>query len=345
MHQIDIHNYEAYLLDFSEGNLSDEGQMELELFLIQHPELEINLDELSVMPLQKEVISFADKANLKRTPSDLVSETQFIAYIENQFTKEERLEIEKSCVANPSLSKELELYNNTIVKADESIIFENKKSLKRKPKVIWFSFSAAQYAAAACIIFLIGLFMFWPTKENGTIQTLADKTPTTKPGLLSPAKANKDQQSIENIIVPDESTALTESAHSNTPQQKQLVANNKATLQQENLTTQKKDSINPVNNTPLQSPKNETLIAQNTAPAVTKHSTVVQVISENDDELLASNEPAKKKGIWAAASRALKNLNNVGVKGVDGEEETSKNNTAYALTLGGVSISHKAGKL
>ena len=46
MHKINIHNYEAYLLDFSEGNLTGEFQVELELFLIQHPELEINLDEL-----------------------------------------------------------------------------------------------------------------------------------------------------------------------------------------------------------------------------------------------------------------------------------------------------------
>ena len=34
MHKINIHNYEAYLLDFSEGNLTGELQVELELFLI-----------------------------------------------------------------------------------------------------------------------------------------------------------------------------------------------------------------------------------------------------------------------------------------------------------------------
>ena len=43
MQTITIDNYEAYLLDFSEGNLSDDLQVELELFLIQHPELEIDL--------------------------------------------------------------------------------------------------------------------------------------------------------------------------------------------------------------------------------------------------------------------------------------------------------------
>ena len=70
MHKIDIHNYEAYLLDYSEGNLTGELQVELELFLIQHPELEINLDELSLVTLENESASFSNKkAKTKLTPS------------------------------------------------------------------------------------------------------------------------------------------------------------------------------------------------------------------------------------------------------------------------------------
>ena len=129
MHKIDIHNYEAYLLDFSEGNLTGELQVELELFLIQHPELEINLDELSLVTLENESASFSNKNSLKKSEADLVSETQFIGYIENQLPENERLALEKSCSINPSLAKELALYNNTIAKADETIVFENKQSL------------------------------------------------------------------------------------------------------------------------------------------------------------------------------------------------------------------------
>ena len=51
----------------------------------------------------------------------------------------------------------------------------------------------------------------------------------------------------------------------------------------------------------------------------------------------------KKKGIWAAASRALKNLNHAGVKSVNGNEDDAKGGASYALTLGGMSITHKAG--
>jgi hypothetical protein len=94
--------------------------VELELFLIQHPELEINLDELSLVTLENEVASFSNKNALKKSEADLVSETQFIAYIENQLPENERLALEKSCAINPSLSKELALYNNTIAKADET---------------------------------------------------------------------------------------------------------------------------------------------------------------------------------------------------------------------------------
>ncbi len=347
MHKIDIHNYEAYLLDYSEGNLTGELQVELELFLIQHPELEINLDELSLVTLENESASFSNKNSLKKSEADLVSETQFIGYIENQLPENERLALEKSCSINPSLAKELALYNNTIAKADETIVFENKQSLKRKPKVIWFNFSATQYAAAACIVFLIGLFILWPkTSIDSETSTIADKTDAVTSQTVS---------SKNNTIEPTHNTNdLTSPKESNTsfaPQalapivtkkEKALLATNNSS--QKNNTSSIKDTIHStIKNAPIiETPKNEALIALNTA-SVAKPKTIVQVITENDDELVTANPDKKKKGIWAAASRALKNLNHAGVKTVNGDEETSTDNAAYALTLGGVSITHKSG--
>ena len=347
MHKIDIHNYEAYLLDFSEGNLTGELQVELELFLIQHPELEINLDELSLVSLENEAASFSNKNSLKKSEADLVSETQFIGYIENHLPENERLALEKSCAINPSLAKELTLYNHTIAKADETIVFENKQSLKRKPKVIWFNFSATHYAAAACIVFLIGLFILWPkTSIDSETSTLADKTNAVTSQTVS---------SKNNTIEPTHNTNdLTSPKESNTsfaPQalapivtkkEKALLATNNPS--QKNNTSSIKDTLHPTikNATIIETPKNEALIALNTSP-VAKPKTVVQVITENDDEVVAANPDKKKKGIWAAASRALKNLNHAGVKTVNGDEETSTDNAAYALTLGGVSITHKSG--
>ena len=73
-----------------------------------------------------------------------------------------------------------------------------------------------------------------------------------------------------------------------------------------------------------------------------KNVTVVETITEADDEPIAANQVKKKKGIWALAEKTLRNLNSLGVKSVNGEEEASKTNSAYALTLGGLNITHKS---
>ena len=345
MRHIDIHNYEAYLLDFSEGNLTGELQVELELFLIQHPELEINLEDLSLATVEEEATVFSNKNALKKSDTDLVSETQFISYIENQLSKDERLELEKSCAINPSLSKELALYTSTLAKTDMSIVFENKQSLKRKPKVIWFNFSAARYAAAACVVFLIGLFMLWPkTNIDSETSTLANKTNVvnTNSTTLNNNEIIQPTTNSNELIASKESNANSVKHSIATKAQQPLLANNNTN--RENNSSALKDTLHSVihNIQEVESPKNETLIALNVVPAV-KPKTVVQVITENDDEVTATNTDKKKKGIWAAASRALKNLNHAGVKTVNGDEDASNDSEAYALTLGGVSITHKAG--
>lgn len=349
MHKIDIHNYEAYLLDFSEGNLSDESQIELELFLIQHPELNIDLSDLALVELDNEAISFSNKNNLKKSESDLVSETQFIDYIENQLSINEKLNIEKSCAANPPLEKELKLFSSTIVKVDTSIIYENKESLKRRSKIIWFNFSASKFAAAASVLFLIGLFIFWPKTQN-TINNsqLADKeikeAPTTKNFIANNSINHK------NITAKTSNAKNKKVLISKNP----VISNSQTALKNHIVTSQNKnampfeDSIDNLdtNNSDIENTKKEILIAQNFPDALKENKkAVVEVIIENDEEIIVLNTEKKKKGVWETVSRTLKNLNHIGIKSVNGDEKNNKENTSYALTLGGVSIKHKAGNL
>ena len=70
---------------------------------------------------------------------------------------------------------------------------------------------------------------------------------------------------------------------------------------------------------------------------------LVDVISEFDDEQQLSKNETPKKNIWTLAQKTLKNLNVIGIKKVDGNEKNENNKTAYALTLGGISITHKSG--
>ncbi len=351
MERIDIHNYETYLLDFSEGNLSDESQMELELFLIQHPELNIDLADISLVSIENEPIRFSNKNSLKKSETDLVSETQFISYIENQLSTEERLILEKSCAINPSLSKELSLYKSTIISDDKSVIYPNKNELKRKTKVIWFNFSASQFAAAACVVFLIGLFVFWSNTETTISNSqLADKTiketssikKTNSNGIVADLK--NITSNVSNIKQNNKSIAQNSMIiNSQLP-----IETNTITSQNTNVTSSSKDSIRnfAINNSSVENTKKEIHIAQNPQTILKENTqTVVQVITENDEEAITLNTDKKKKGIWETVSRTLKNLNHLGVKYVNGDEANNKENTSYALTLGGISITHKAGNL
>lgn len=355
MIRINIHNYEAYLLDFSEGNLSDEYQLELELFLIQNPQINIDLCELSFVKLENDPINFSNKNSLKKTESHLVSENQFIGYIENQLLIDERLMVEKSCAANPILLKELGLYKKTIVTEDKSVIYLNKGELKRKPKIIWFNFSATQFAAAASVIFLFGLFIFWSKMETATgnssfankiikeslptKKSIANNIITSRPGITKIIAGKTPNINEKTISI----------AHKSIVTRAHLpLVKNITILSNENMLSVLKDSASnlTLNNSPIENFKNETIISQNDRALLKQNTqTIVDVITENDEEAITLNSNKKKTGIWETVSRTLKNLNHLGVKYVNGDEKNNKENTSYALTLGSVSITHKAGNL
>lgn len=340
MTKINVNNYEAYLLDLSEGNLSEDMQMELELFLIQHPELGIDLSDLSLISVDEESVSFEGKQHLKKTETELISETQFINYIEGLSSDQEKLNVEKSCALNPKLSVELELYKHTIAEADKAIVYPNKASLKRKPKVIWLNLNATQFAAAASVLFILGLIFLWPKTNVKNQESTLAKNDSIK------ATPQNNIPSLEKNSLAANSTPATITTSQN---------KNVAVSKSYNTTVSNNNPIavqsNPINTVSVSVPeqvKNEPVnnliegIAQNkneTTNSNVKSITVVETITENDDEPVASNQTKKKKGIWAIAGKALKSLNTLGVKSVDGQEEK---NSAYALTIGGLNITHKS---
>ena len=66
---INLHNYEAFYLDYAEGNLSAEVVTELILFMEEHPLLKVELDHFSIL----EISSVSDISFNKET---LYSELQ-----------------------------------------------------------------------------------------------------------------------------------------------------------------------------------------------------------------------------------------------------------------------------
>ena len=64
--KINIENYEAFLLDYMEGNLSTEDFVALQMFSAEHPHLNIDLNDLELVELETEKIHFNEKENLKK---------------------------------------------------------------------------------------------------------------------------------------------------------------------------------------------------------------------------------------------------------------------------------------
>jgi hypothetical protein len=343
--KINLHNYEAYLLDLLDGNLSDETQVELELFLIQHPELNINLNDLPSLVITNETTVYNYKNNLKRNETNLVSDTQFVNYIENQLSQIERAEIEKSCLANPILQKELNLYKNTIVTPIEKVVFKNKALLKHTPKIIWFNFSATQYVAiAASVTFLVGLIILWPSNNSSTF-TIANYGSTNSLINTPTIKEKQNNSAISPALLSKQNSQLAN--NTKTIKKKHGILNNAVVKNNDNLTetfdtTKQQFPLTDMgsnvavlnNNTTILTPINKTEHDQ----------TIVQTIIENDDQDVSIEKP-NRNGIWAKAAKVLNNLNKIGVKNVNGAENSEKSNTAYALTVGGLNITHKPSEL
>lgn len=338
MEKITIHNYEVYLLDLMDGNLSSNLQVELELFLMQHPELSIKISDLEQMPiLVAETPSF-NKEVLKKKETDLISEHQYISYIENQLTTNEKKEFEKSITLNTDLKKELYKYQNTFVTPDLSIVYPNKAKLKRFSKIIVFTNTFKYVSIAASILLLIGLVILWPSSTLNNAQGIAfkenvgkiDKEPKVNPKneIEAEYKQHQHVNTHLNTMVASSTNKLkkNDAKIEKLPTQVNPLSNNIDTIPQLAIKT-----ITPA-------VVENTVVVQNN----TKVKTVVEVITENDADILASNIDKPKKGLWNVMAASLKNLKNAGVKGVDGKQEVEKEKQAFALKLGGINIIHKS---
>lgn len=161
-------NYEEYFVSYTEGLLNADGKAEVERFLAQFPakrgELEL-LQQAILLP--DEGIVFEGKEALHK--SILIPQENFdemaIASIEGLLNKEEEKAFAASLSGNAEQQKSYALFQQTKLSADASIVFEDKESLKRKDRgVFWWMFEA-RFAAAAAVVLLMGIF-YWNYSGN-----------------------------------------------------------------------------------------------------------------------------------------------------------------------------------
>ncbi len=172
MSNINIHNYEAYLLDYYEQQLSAELTAELVLFAELHPELNIDLEDTELEYLTPEKVEFTNKnylSNIERI------EYLVIAQTENVITPSESLELLGFKQQFPEVESLIVAYQKSIL-PKEKIIFPNKENIRKNKTIPMYYWGSL---AAAC---LIGFILLWTpeNKDSKRLYQLGAKINATK---------------------------------------------------------------------------------------------------------------------------------------------------------------------
>ncbi|MCE2742102.1 MAG: hypothetical protein LW701_00780 [Fluviicola sp.] len=199
MEKITLHNYEAFYLDFLEGNLSEHEQTMLELFLADHPECKVNFDEIQILPVKKEEqLSDFDKQLLKQTDFNLLTvsnstiEVLLIAKTENLLNPNKIKEVDAFLARNTDLQKIERELSATQLKADLGIVYEDKKHLKKERKII------PMWSIVASIAAIFILFFTLNFETNNEADQLAVVKPTSKNQVKKGDKIDFTNQSTSS---------------------------------------------------------------------------------------------------------------------------------------------------
>lgn len=203
--KINIENYEAYLLDLAEGQLSHAEESELVRFLSKHPELNVDLDSLAYLTDvdSDETLSFSLKNELLKDESSGLSKKEhlMISSIEDEISDEEKLELDELIAADSEILKDLSYYQKTKLVA-EKVVFPNKEKLKKKEtKLIPFWTYAAAVAAAILALFLFNMPLdssYSPRETKFSFQPADDVQPTFAFVIKEELYQDEGKEKVEN---------------------------------------------------------------------------------------------------------------------------------------------------
>jgi len=207
--KITIKNYEAYLLDLIEENISLVDKAELYDFFNKNPEINIDISEFENVKLNSENIKFEKKKLLKKNKAihiENISEIDrlSIAFLENDINNNEVDSLEKLLKKQQEKQFNFNIIQQTKLKIDKNVVFKNKKSLKKKTKIYKYIYKTV-YAVAAILILFIGFkFVF---NQTITIKNNTKKIASINNNFkIRKLKTTKDikpiHRNLKNNIIP-----------------------------------------------------------------------------------------------------------------------------------------------
>lgn len=238
--EINISNYESYLLSYIDGELNETEQAALELFLQKHPQFrqELELLEGTKLVPDKQFV-FDNKAALYKTTS-VDYEALMLSYIDGELTPEEESVLQVYLQQHPAARQELALFQATRLTPDTSVVFADKASLYRSSKRRGVPVYRRMGWVAAAAAVVAGLVIWLLPAGNEPVQkpAVAVNTPSA---VTAPASTPAAVPDITPSAAPDKFADAT--------------------------TTTKAPAVTPKNNQPLLAKRNKTVTPPAAKPA------------------------------------------------------------------------------
>ena len=191
-------NYEIWLVDYLDGNLSGEQAEQLLYFLDENPDIKEESEGLSSFTLPIQEVSFGNKNKIKRPASEL-SDSQFeilcAASLENDLSADQKSELAEAILADTDRKMSAGLFSKTkLFPPQYNYRYKHRlKKLTLTQRV--FRISIIGLSAAASILLLFTVIK--NTEVNTTDSASGYRLPVT--GGNNKRNGEKEMQAVINV--------------------------------------------------------------------------------------------------------------------------------------------------
>jgi len=207
---INENNYEAYMLDYLEGNLDPLMTAELMAFLAENPELEKLMPGYDGIFMNSGNEIYDTKALLKKDYSDIpvIQENNFdefcIACSENLLDEQDRLRLAGYLKQHPAKQADFDLFQHLRLSNDTRVVFTGKAGLKKQAagnstrRLMLYAIAMA--ASIALLFILVIRNQPGESLQTGNSDTVPAAVKTAPPGTL-PEQKTTDAPGAEKITI------------------------------------------------------------------------------------------------------------------------------------------------
>lgn len=342
MSNINKNNYEAFLLDYVEQNLSPEMVAELMLFLEQNPDLKAELDEYeNTLFAQIPVATFEHKADIKQA----AIEELMIAELEGLNNAKESAELKQAIKENVLYASLFANYQKTIL-VPEQIVYADKNSLKHKEtKVVPIYWWISSAAAVLFVVFTLNPFVTDNNNNISSVDTRMFPIENNSQSFVDSSQSSVDSlqfavYSSQSSVGSSQPTVNSSKSSVNNFHSSENNNKNPATSNQQPATSKEMIEIEPFKE--KEYIEIEPFVAEEEPKQSEEFLTVSEALKKEAQKRLLENEVKTSSKELVAANVVAK------VLGKNAEVETTEDASGevkeYALNIGGFSLSRKIRK-